>query len=245
MWGMYLHHRDNQPRELIFAGCLVADRRSWCGKMVIDWCNHKIHKGSDSLPGKELALPANHLKKDIFVFFWFFENYLTFRVLRLCVGNLPWSFKISCVHISNIYIYTYNNTGIYFIFKQPSTSFRLVSSRSLAVFLKSSQLMSRCLGILVTKFYSTIALEICLGMLLYLTLRTCPCRHVLPLYSPLNILDVIVQYFASLIFVRVDRINHFHQLSKFSHGHAGVELSPEVFFEVLRKYCIFGYPDSP
>ena len=33
--------------------------------------------------------------------------------------------------------------------------------------------MSRCLGILVTKFYSTIALEICLGMVLYLTLRTC------------------------------------------------------------------------
>lgn len=25
----------------------------------------------------------------------------------------------------------------------------------------------------------------------------------------------------------------------------GVELSPEVFFEVLRKYCIFGYTDSP
>ena len=75
------------------------------------------------------------------------------------------------VYIYLIYIYTYNNTGIYFIFKQPSTSFRLVSSRSLAVFLKSSQLMSRCLGILVTKFYSTIALEICLGMLLYLTLR--------------------------------------------------------------------------
>ena len=113
-----LHHRDNQPCELIFAGCLVPDGRSWCGEMVIDWCNHKIHKGSDSLPGKELALPANNLKKDMSVFFWCFENYLTFHVLRLCAGNLPRSFRISCVHISNMY------TIQAFIFKQPSTSFR-------------------------------------------------------------------------------------------------------------------------